>query len=82
MFKQVLNPLLARENLSYETMLAVMQQVMGGELTPVQIAAFLVALRMKGETVEEISAAATVMRSLSTKVDIHDTCLLYTSRCV
>ena len=73
MFKQVLNPLLARENLSYETMLAVMQQVMGGELTPVQIAAFLVALRMKGETVEEISAAATVMRSLSTKVDIHDT---------
>ena len=33
MFKQALNQLLARENLSYETMLAVMQQVMGGELT-------------------------------------------------
>lgn len=72
MFKQALNQLLTREDLSFDTMLAVMQQVMGGELTPAQIAALLVALRMKGETVEEISAAATVMRSLSTKVEIPD----------
>ena len=49
-----------------------MQQVMGGELTPAQIAAFLIALRIKGETVDEIAAAASVMRSLSTKVEIAD----------
>lgn len=49
-----------------------MQQVMGGELSAAQIAAFLIALRIKGETVDEIAAAASVMRSLSTKVEIAD----------
>lgn len=73
MFKEALNLLLNRQDLSHEQMLAVMQQVMGGELTPAQIAALLVALRMKGETVDEIAAAATVMRQLSTKVNIQDT---------
>lgn len=51
-------------------MLAMMRQVMGGELTPAQISALLVALRIKGETVDEIAAAATVMRELSTKVEV------------
>lgn len=73
MFKDVLNQLLNRQDLSHDQMLAIMQQVMGGELTPAQIAAFLIALRMKGETVDEIAAAATVMRALSTKVDVHNT---------
>ena len=50
-----------------------MRQVMGGELTPAQISGLLVALRIKGETVDEIAAAATVMRELSSKVDIQDT---------
>lgn len=45
-----------------------MQQVMSGVLTPAQISALLIALRIKGETVEEIAAAASVMRALSTKV--------------
>ncbi len=54
-------------------MLAVMRQVMAGELTPAQISALLVALRMKGESVDEIAAAASVMRELSSKVDILDT---------
>jgi len=49
-----------------------MQQVMAGELTAAQIAGVLVALRIKGETVDEIAAAASVMRSLSTKVEIQD----------
>ena len=53
-------------------MLATMQQVMGGELTPAQIAGLVVALRVKGESVDEIAAAASVMRQLSTKVDISD----------
>lgn len=72
MFKEALNQLLNRQDLSHDQMLVVMQQVMGGELTPAQIAALLIALRMKGETVDEIAAAATVMRQLSTKVDIQD----------
>lgn len=71
-FKNALNSLLNRQDLSHDQMLAVMQQVMGGELTPAQIAALLIALRMKGETVDEIAAAATVMRQLSTKVEIQD----------
>jgi anthranilate phosphoribosyltransferase len=73
MFKDVLNQLLAGNDLSHAQMLTVMQQVMGGELNEAQIAAFLIALRVKGETVDEIAAAATVMRQLSTKVTITDT---------
>ncbi len=73
MFKDILNQLLNQQDLLHADMLSVMRQVMGGELTPVQISAFLIALRMKGETVDEIAAAATVMRTLSTKVAIKNT---------
>lgn len=73
LFKDALNQLLNRQDLSHVQMLAVMQQVMAGELTPVQISALLIALRMKGETVDEIAAAAAVMRELSTKVQVQDT---------
>ena len=73
MFKDTLNQLLAAKDLSHDQMLAVMQQVMMGELNEAQIAALLIALRLKGETVDEIAAAATVMRQLSTKVDIKQT---------
>jgi len=72
-FKDVLGQLLERQNLTQDTMLGVMRQVMSGELTSAQIAAFLIALRAKGETVDEIAAAAMVMRELSTKVAIQDT---------
>jgi anthranilate phosphoribosyltransferase len=71
-FKDALTKLLDRADLAREDMLAIMRQVMAGELTPAQIAGLLVALRMKGETVDEIAAAAQVMRELSTKVDIAD----------
>ncbi len=73
MFKDILNQLLNRQDLSSAQMLETMRQVMGGELTPAQIAAFLIALRCKGETVDEIAAAAAVMRELSTKVAINNT---------
>jgi anthranilate phosphoribosyltransferase len=53
-------------------MLSVMRQVMGGELTPVQIAGLSIGLRMKGETVDEIAAAAEVMRELAIKVSVKD----------
>jgi anthranilate phosphoribosyltransferase len=73
MFKEVLNQLLSGQHLSYEQMFAVMQKVMVGELTPAQISALLISLRLKGETVDEITAAAEVMRNLSTKVNVMDT---------
>lgn len=75
-FKDILQQLLDRKDLSHEQMLDVMRQVMQGELTQAQIAGLLIGLRMKGETVEEISAAAQVMRELSTKVEIKDTACL------
>ena len=73
LLKQSLEHILAGNDLSHADMLILMQQVMSGELTPAQIAGLVIALRQKGESVDEISAAATVMRSLSTKVAINDT---------
>lgn len=66
----VLTALLDKRDLTRDEMLSLMHQIMGGELTPVQIAGILVALRSKGETVTEIAAAAEVMRELSTKVPV------------
>ncbi len=67
------------QDLDTEQMTAVMQLIMTGEATPAQIGGFLVGLRMKGETIDEIAAAANVMRNLSTKVAVNqehlvDTC--------
>ncbi|NIR61783.1 MAG: anthranilate phosphoribosyltransferase, partial [Gammaproteobacteria bacterium] len=66
-------------DLSGEEMTAVMGTIMGGDATQAQIGGFLIGLRMKGETVEEIAAAARVMRELATRVDVDvehlvDTC--------
>jgi len=72
-YAQTLTRLINGESLSFDVMQGLMQQVMAGELTAAQIAGALVALRIKGETVDEIAAAASVMRSLSTKVEIQDT---------
>lgn len=57
-------------DLSGHDMLGVMRQIMTGQLTQAQIGGFLVALHMKGESIEEITAAATVMRDLVLKVDV------------
>jgi len=72
-FSKILNQVINGQNLSFDDMQAVMRQVMAGELTPAQISGLLVALRIKGETVDEIAAAASVMRELSSKVHIQDT---------
>lgn len=68
-----------KQDLSAEEMSSVMRAIMTGEATQAQIGGFLVGLRMKGETVDEVAAAASVMRELSTKVDVEkkhlvDTC--------
>jgi anthranilate phosphoribosyltransferase len=53
-------------------MLHVMRQIMRGELSPAQIAGFIVGLRVKKETIGEIAAAAQVMRELATPVEVAD----------
>jgi anthranilate phosphoribosyltransferase len=68
-----------RQDLSAGEMSAVMHQIMAGLATPAQIGGFLIGLRMKGETVDEIAAAAEVMRQLATPVPVSgehlvDTC--------
>jgi anthranilate phosphoribosyltransferase len=72
-YAHLLNRLLAAEDLPFAEMSELMQHIMGGQLTPAQIAAVLIALRIKGETVNEIAAAATVMRELSSKVSVKKT---------
>ncbi|MDZ4212461.1 MAG: anthranilate phosphoribosyltransferase [Methylotenera sp.] len=72
-FKEALQQLLNRDDFTHTQMLEIMRMMMSGELTAVQISSLLMGLRMKGETVDEIAAAAKVMRDLSTKVTINDT---------
>ena len=56
----------------HDEMVSLMRQIMGGEVSPVLIAAIITGLRVKKETVGEIAAAASVMRELSTKVQVAD----------
>jgi len=70
--KQAINQVISRRDLSGEEMTDVMHTIMTGGATPAQIGGFLVGLRMKGETVSEIAAAAGVMRELASGVDIAD----------
>lgn len=77
--QQAINTVIRREDLTANDMTEVMRTIMTGGATPAQIGGFLVGLRMKGETISEIAAAATVMRELATHVDVHaehlvDTC--------
>jgi anthranilate phosphoribosyltransferase len=68
--KQAIARVIDGHDLDAADMSAVMQAIMTGAATPAQIAGFLVALRLKGETVTEIAAAADVMRALAAGVDI------------
>ena len=63
-----LKRLVAGENLAYDEMRSVMTQVMSGDATDAQIGALLMGLRIKGETIDEVSAAAQVMRDLVSPV--------------
>lgn len=68
--QQALARVVEGENLSREEMSAVMRQVMSGDASDAQIGGLLVALRMKGESIEEIAGAAEVMRELATSVSV------------
>ncbi len=65
-----INAVAEHQDLSHDDMTAVMRIIMSGSATEAQIGAFLMGLRMKGETVGEIAAAAAVMREVATGVDI------------
>ncbi len=79
MIKEVISKLIERKNLIKEEARQSMGEIMKGETTPSQIAAFITALRMKGETSDEITGCAQAMRDASLKLSINsdiivDTC--------
>jgi len=79
MIKELIEKVIKGKNLTEEESIQAMNEIMSGEATPAQIAAFITALRVKGETVEEITGAAKVMRKKATNLNftekiIVDTC--------
>ncbi|MEZ0151619.1 MAG: anthranilate phosphoribosyltransferase [Candidatus Reddybacter sp.] len=68
--KTAIAQVIENTELSQEQMVAVMRQIMTGEASPEQIAGFLVALRMKGESLDEITGAVMVMRELASGVSV------------
>lgn len=70
--QQALGHVIDQQDLSREQMAEVMQLIMTGQCTDAQIGGFLIALRLKGETIEEITGAAEVMRSLASGVKVED----------
>ena len=68
--RQAIDKLVNRVDLSETEAIDVMNQIMTGEATPLQVAAVLTALRMKGETVDEITGAARVMREKAHRVNV------------
>ena len=79
MIKEALSKVVQGKDLQESEMMGTMTEIMEGQATPAQIGAFITALRMKGETVEEVTGAARIMRQKATRVDgrssvIVDTC--------
>ena len=68
MIKEAIHKLLNGENLSLEMTKSVMDEIMSGNATNAQIASFITAMRMKGETIDEITACAIIMRKYGTKL--------------
>lgn len=69
MIREAIGKVVTETDLTEDETITVMNEIMGGECTPAQIAAFITGLRMKGETVDEIAGAARVMREKATRVD-------------
>jgi len=70
MLKQSLLKIVERKDISTEEMEGVMREIMDGKSTPALIASFITALRMKGETVDEITGAARVMREKAMRIPL------------
>ena len=74
--QDALQRVIEHREIFHDEMVSLMGQIMGGEVTPVMIAAIITGLRVKKETIGEIAASAQVMRELSTKVPVADTTAL------
>ena len=79
MIKEAIVKVVDHEDLNETAMMEVMDEVMEGKATPAQIAAFITGLRIKGETVDEVTGATRIMRKKATRIDarssiIVDTC--------
>lgn len=78
MIKEAINQVVSSSNLSESEMAECMNEIMEGRASDAQIGAFLTALRIKGETVDEITGAAKIMREKATKIKapegVLDTC--------
>ena len=70
MIKEAIAKVVERQNLTEAEMIDAMNQIMGGEATPAQVGSLITALRMKGETIEEIVGAAKVMRAHATPIAV------------
>ena len=70
MIREAINNLVSGHSLSMDEAASVMREVMDGEATPAQLGAFLTALRIKGETPEEIAGMATIMREKALRVEV------------
>ena len=70
LIQHAIQKLLDRQDLNADEMRVVMRLIMSGNATDAQIAGFLIALRCKGEAIDEIAAAAEVMRELATRVNV------------
>lgn len=71
MIKEAIKKVYSKEDLTYDEARQVMDEIMGGEATPVQMSAYLTALAIKGETIDEITASAAGMRAHCVKL-LHD----------
>jgi anthranilate phosphoribosyltransferase len=71
--QQALQRITENREVFHDEMLSLMRQIMGGQVSPTMTAAIIAGLRVRKETVGEITAAAQVMREFATKVDIADT---------
>jgi anthranilate phosphoribosyltransferase len=71
--QEALQRTIEHREIFHDEMLHLMRQIMSGEMSPVMMAALITGLRVKTETIGEITAAAQVMREFSTKVEVKDT---------
>ena len=71
MIREAITKLAAKENLTYEEAETVMNEIMSGEASPVQMSAYLTALSLKGETIDEVTASAAGMRKHCIRL-LHD----------
>ncbi|MDP2729964.1 MAG: anthranilate phosphoribosyltransferase [Dehalococcoidales bacterium] len=72
MIREAIQSLVAGKSLNMGEAAQVMEEIMGGEVTPAQFGTFVVALRLKGETVDEIAGLAMVMRTKAIRVNVAD----------